>query len=134
MRELFAPLPLAAVALLLVNDHLLKVRFHNAVTGKLSDVAICFSLPLFLSASLELISPLSARARLLAGALATTAVFALLKLSPAVDRAYCQALDAAWSWAGLRFHAVADPTDLFCLPLVAMAVLYGRRRLSEVRS
>jgi hypothetical protein len=41
MTEFFAPLPLAAVALMVVNDRVLKPLFHNGVTGKLSDVAIC---------------------------------------------------------------------------------------------
>ena len=48
MREFFGPLPLAAVALLAVNDHVLKARWPGLVTGKLSDVAGCFLLPLFL--------------------------------------------------------------------------------------
>ena len=45
--EFFAPLPLAAVALLVVNDTWLKPAFHNALTGKLSDVAVCFMMPAF---------------------------------------------------------------------------------------
>ncbi len=131
LRELVAPLPIAAVALLAANDHYLKARFHNAITGKLSDLAICFLLPLFLSASLGAVTSLAARARLVAGALVTAAVFTALKVSPAADHAYCRALDAAWSWAGLRFTAVADWTDLFCLPMVVVSALYGWRRSAK---
>ena len=133
MREFFAPLPLVAVALLALNDHFLKARFHNLLTGKLSDLAICFFMPLFLSASLEPVARLSLRMRLTAGTLATVTIFAALKLSPAADRVYCRALDAAWSWAGLRFHAVADATDLVCLPLVAAAFFYAERKEKEGR-
>lgn len=132
MREFFAAPPLAAVTLLVANDHFLKARFHNAVSGKLSDLAICFAMPLFLSASLESVTSLAPRARLAAGALATVAVFSALKVSPAVAEVYCRVLDAAWSWAGLQFHAVADRTDLFCLPMTLIAVLYGWRRTAGV--
>jgi hypothetical protein len=37
--EFFAPVTLAALALMVVNDIWLKHAFHSAVTGKLSDVA-----------------------------------------------------------------------------------------------
>ncbi len=48
--EFFAPLPLAALALTVANDIWLKPAFHSELTGKLSDVGICFFMPLFLSA------------------------------------------------------------------------------------
>ncbi len=53
-REFFAPVPLAAVALLAANDHFLKAWWPGFVTGKLSDISGCFFLPLFLSAFLAL--------------------------------------------------------------------------------
>lgn len=47
---LLSPLLLASVALLAVNDWILKPAFHNALTGKLSDVAGVAALALFLRA------------------------------------------------------------------------------------
>ena len=44
-------LTLAAVLLLVVNDWVLKPRFHDAVTGKLSDLAGLAFAPVLLSAS-----------------------------------------------------------------------------------
>jgi hypothetical protein len=47
---LLSPLLLASLALLVVNDWVLKPAFHNAVTGKLSDVAGVAALALVLRA------------------------------------------------------------------------------------
>jgi len=49
---LTAPWSLVGVCVLLVNDFVLKRLFHNWLTGKLSDVAGLFILPLFISALL----------------------------------------------------------------------------------
>ncbi|MBZ4190124.1 hypothetical protein [Niabella beijingensis] len=49
-QKLGHPLFLTAVWLLLLNDWLLKPAWHNALTGKLSDIAGLFALPFFLSA------------------------------------------------------------------------------------
>lgn len=43
------PLFLSALVLLILNDHLFKPIFHNAVTGKLSDFAGLFIFPAFWS-------------------------------------------------------------------------------------
>ena len=62
--EFFAPLPLAALALTVVNDVWLKPAFHSGLTGKLSDVGICFFMPLFLSELLGIFLGLPGRFRL----------------------------------------------------------------------
>ena len=64
MTEFFAPLPLLAVGLMVVNDRVLKPRLHNALTGKLSDLAVCFFLPLFVSALLGFLLKRHPRARI----------------------------------------------------------------------
>lgn len=126
MRELVSPLPLAAVAVLAVNDHVLKWRFPGFVTGKLSDLAGCFVLPLFLSALLALATRWSLRTRLRAGTLATVAFFSAIKISaPAAD-----AVAAALGWAGAPLGLgggplLADPGDLIALPLAAAAYAFG---------
>jgi hypothetical protein len=127
--EFVAPVPLLAVMLMLVNDRLLKAAFHNAVTGKLSDVAGCFFLPLFVSALVGLVWPAQVRTRLWLGAAVTCAVFVPICLSRAVADAWVVALSLVGGWVGLRGYALAsDPTDLLTLPLVWVAVLYGRAR------
>jgi hypothetical protein len=127
--EFFAPAPLLAVALLGLNDHLGKALFHNAVTGKLSDVALCFFLPLLVSAALR---PLwrHDRARLTGSALLAAAVFATLELSLTADAWF----SAALAFVGRPFGITGavftrDPWDLLALALVPVAHAYGLRRL-----
>jgi hypothetical protein len=130
MTEFFAPLPLAAVALMAVNDRYLKRWFGNAVTGKLSDLAICFFLPLFTSAVLGLVWRRHARARVVTGAAVTVAVFAGQELSPWFQDRFLAALRLVGAPLGLRrFGLVSDLTDLLALLVVPLAVAYGWQRL-----
>src|SRR5688500_19108851 len=50
LEPLASPLLIAAVAVLVVNDWVLKPAFHNALTGKLSDVAGVAAFALFWAA------------------------------------------------------------------------------------
>lgn len=131
MPEFFAPLALAAVAVLAVNDHVLKARYHDAVTGKLSDIAVCFFLPLFLSAVAGLVCGAPGTLRLTVAAVVTVALYATLELSPQADRAFCAVNDAVAPLLGLRraCRLTRDPTDLWALALVPASVWYGRARL-----
>jgi hypothetical protein len=127
MPEFLAPLPLAAVALMAVNDRWLKPAFHNALTGKLSDVAICFFLPLYVSALLALVTRWRRDTRVAAGAAFTALLFTTLKVSQPAADLFCALLRPVGAPLGFSdFRAVADPTDLFTLPLVGAALLYGR--------
>lgn len=129
VREFIAPLPLAAVALLAVNDHVLKAAFRNTVTGKLSDVAGCFFLPLYVSALLSVLPRLELRARLYAGAAVTVALFVAVSVSRAAADGVCRAVAVLATPLGYpHLRIAADPTDLICLPLVALAVAYGLHR------
>jgi hypothetical protein len=129
--EFFAPLPLAALALLVVNDVWLKPAFHNFVTGKLSDVAVCFLMPLFASELLGLALGVAPRVRLAIGAVVTAALFSALELSAWASEQAVAALEALGPWLGLRggFEMTADVTDLACVPLVVLAYGYGVARL-----
>lgn len=130
VREFFGLLPLGAVALLGLNDWVLKAAFHNALTGKLSDLAGCFFLPLYCSALLSALGWRSAT-RLWTGAGFTALLFTAIKLSPGAADVVCSAL--APLARPLGFHTlriVADPTDLIALVMVPLACRYGARRLS----
>ncbi len=132
VNELASPLPLAAVGLLALNDHVLKGRFPGLVTGKLSDLAGCFVLPLFVSAALALVTRWRRPARLAVGAAATTALFCAIKVSPQAASLVARALDALFCPLGAApGRMVADPTDLLALPFVALAVLWAGRAAEE---
>ncbi len=132
--ELTSPLPLAAVALLAMNDHLLKRAWPGVVTGKLSDLAGCFVLPLFISAVLALATSSPPRRRLTVGVVATVLFFAALKLSPSVAGGVARTLDAAWAPLGRGGGRVAaDPTDLVALPFALLAFVWGSRIHARVR-
>ncbi len=116
------PATLAAVLLLLVNDHLLRQLWPSWLTGKLGDFAWLFAAPLALAAALTLLLPrrLVGRERL-AGGVAFAAVggiFALAKTWPAGH-----ALVVAAAEAILRFPVGwrRDPTDLVALLALAAA-------------
>jgi len=122
-REFLAPLPLAAVVLMAVNDHWLKPAFHNIWTGKLSDLAICFFLPLLISAGLEACTRWTLPRRLLVGVAMTALLFVPLKLSQPAADLFCAVLGSIGRPLGFhQFRAVADPTDLIALPFLALAV------------
>lgn len=136
MPELFAPLPLVAVALLAFNDRVLKVRAPGALSGKLSDVAVCFFMPLVLSALVGLCAPrVPIRARVAAGSLVTAFVFVALELSDSVAVWFCRFGPVVARPLGISapFRLWSDPTDLLCLVLVPLAYVYGVRRLRLAR-
>ena len=105
---------LAGLALLLLNDFLLKPLFHNALTGKLSDFAGLFVFPLFWSALLPRF-----RKQIY---LATAALFAVWK------SAYSQPLVEAWNSLHLiPLGRTVDATDLVALLVLPASYLYGLR-------
>lgn len=108
------PVALAALALLLVNDHVLKARFPGTVTGKLSDVAG----PVVLAA---LLGPVAARLarRPWAEAAAWWAVavaFAAVKVVPVVNAAAVAVLSALAGPSAIA-RDPADVLGLLALPL-----------------
>ncbi len=126
---LLSPTFLAAVLLLLLNDHWLKQAYPGWLTGKLSDFAGLFFFPTLLVSLSELCvaRPLERRqpALLVAGAL-TAVAFAALKLSQPVTLGFEQGMAALWSAiAQLRgepalprtVHVARDASDLLALPM-----------------
>lgn len=139
-RALISPLPLLAIALLVVNDHVLKARVPGTVTGKLSDLAGMVFFPLLLAALAEH-AGLRRRGTVAVAALATGAVFAAIKLwAPAGDLYRVGLAALQWPFRALaaavtdtalpalgRAHLTADPTDVAVLPALIIPVLLARR-------
>ena len=142
------PIALAAMVLLILNDHVLKAAWPGPVTGKLSDVAGLIILPLAVQAAAEVGFATAGRwdgpsRRVLWAAMALVGVaFAAIQLwQPAVEL-YRTGLGAAqWPFRALAAvlagraipgvvpgAAAADVADLFALPALGVAWWIGRRR------
>jgi hypothetical protein len=141
-HPLLHPVSLAAIALLIVNDHVLKAAWPGLVTGKLSDVAGLVFFPLFLAAVAQQLRPgLCLRSTVAACAWLTALVFAAIKLSPLAGDAYRVGLGALqWPFRAssalfhdhgvpslVRVALTPDATDLIALPAVLIAVWLSRR-------
>jgi hypothetical protein len=147
------PVTLAAVGLLLLNDHVLKVAYPGFVTGKLSDIAGLAFFPLLLVGLWEVL--LTALGRwtgptvraVIAAVLLTAALFILVKTTDAGSEAFGLGLGLG-QWVpgavlnvltarpiGAPDHAlvVLDPTDLAALPALAVPLAVGLVRARAVR-
>jgi hypothetical protein len=137
------PVTLAAVAVLVINDWVLKSHARDgiahAITGKLSDIAglafapvvLTAAIGLFLAAAARLglrVDPSLTRRRLLLAIAATGAGFITVKLSPAAADAVVRAL----SHLGRPAAIYLDRTDLLTLPALAIAWWIGRDELRRV--
>ncbi|CAN7550946.1 hypothetical protein LJR143_003813 [Pseudoxanthomonas sp. LjRoot143] len=114
LNALLHPAFVSALVVLVVNDHLLKAAFHNAVTGKLSDFAGVFTFAYFLG--------VLAGRRLVLVHLAVALAFAWWK-SPA-----SQPFIDAWNtgpWFDIT--RVVDPTDLLALLVLPASLTLLRR-------
>jgi len=124
VRALLHPVPLLALLVLVVNDHVAKHRWPGLLTGKLSDVAGLIAAPAVLAVLLAPLLRRSALRPLLPAftAAATGAGFALAKATAAG----AMAASAAWSVV-VPSRVVADPTDLVTLPALVVYVWVARR-------
>jgi hypothetical protein len=111
-RLLTHPVFTGSVALLAVNDHVLKARWPGLITGKLSDIAGVILIGIAATA-------LTGRATL--SARSTAVAFTLLKTWPPV---------AAWAAPILGGVTRTDPTDL----IVLLALIPLHRWLRQDRS
>ncbi|NUT35152.1 MAG: hypothetical protein HOV79_19020 [Hamadaea sp.] len=116
------PVTVAALAVLLLNDHVLKAAHPGWVTGKLSDVAgLLVAAPL-----VALVLSAAGRGfRATAGvAVALTGtLFTLVKIS-----GYAAGVaSAAWTAVAGTSRVLADPTDLLALPALLLAYHVGMR-------
>ena len=125
------PLVFAAVVVLVVNDWVLKPRFHDWVTGKLSDVAGLLFAPVVLSAMIGLVLRALGRPgyltprRRAACCIAPAAGFAGAKLLAPVRETFAALI-------GHHAEFYPDWTDLFTLPAVLVAYWIGRDELRRL--
>ena len=114
------PLAVLCVVGWAANDHIFKERFHNAVTGKLSDAFAMVVFPLLLAIIFERFSR-----RPMVWAIAVTAIFySSINLFAFADRW----TEAVLSSTITHSRLTQDPTDLITLPLMAGAVWLWRNR------
>ncbi|MFC4072644.1 hypothetical protein [Actinoplanes subglobosus] len=122
------PVTVTALALLVVNDHLLKSAWPGWVTGKLSDVAGMVLAPPLLAALAGLIAPRMPFRRVAVAAIVTVGCgFTFVKLWGYGARL------ASEAWSLITPSLVrADRTDLLALPFLAIAWWTARRPLTGV--
>jgi len=124
--EFFNVWSIFSVSLFAANNYYLKYHYHNWITGKLSDVLLCFFLSLFISVILAIVTPWSLKRRILYGSLLTTIIYSLVKTSTTASD---------WLNAGLSFLTkgagvgpsinIADPTDLIALPFIVISYWFA---------
>jgi len=122
------PFSLAAILVLLVNDHLLRQFWPSWLTGKLGDFAWLFFFPFALAALLAWVVPARLPRQvqvteLLAFGL-TGSVFTLTKTLPAFHSALVQI--ASWAF-GFPVGWRRDPSDLMALSALAAGWLLWQR-------
>ncbi|GIG41115.1 hypothetical protein [Cellulomonas phragmiteti] len=131
------PVPLVALAVLLLNDHVLKAAAPGWVTGKLSDVAGLAFFPFLLLAARDVVTrrpPSVVPASVVAAV--TALVFAAVKLSEAVRDVYTAVVGAlrfpvdalvGGAVAPVRVVVQPDATDVWTvLACVTVVVVVWR--------
>ena len=117
------PASLAGIAVLLLNDHVLKAAFGTWWTGKLSDVAGLVFAPALVALVAALFAPRARAATLARGAIVGVGlVFAFVKATAlgaaAASAAWTAVSEPALGTASVVRH---DATDLLALPALALA-------------
>jgi hypothetical protein len=148
---LLQPVVLAAIAVLLINDHVLKAAYPGPVTGKLSDFAGLLFFPLLIVATWEVFIGLSRRWRgpsarpLIVAAIATGSIFVAVKVSGEGSAAFAELLGRFQWLGGLSIAWISggrtptfspavvarDPTDLVALGALLGALVIGMRRIER---
>lgn len=151
---LLHPVALTAIAVMLVNDHVLKQCCPSWLSGKLSDVTGLVLCPLLLQALYECVeargvarpaAPHPSNRALWVGVVSTGAGYTLVELWQPAELVWC------WTWGVLSWplraavtflshgalhplrpvRATSDLSDLAVLPALWVALHIGRRRTSH---
>lgn len=146
---LLHPIPIVAIAVLALNDQVLKEAFPGFVTGKLSDVAGMAFFPLLLQAGVEVVQDRQggwapSRKTLWIATVSTGLYFGGIQVLEPLADSYRYGLAALqWPFHALRagawvdlapVHLVMDPTDLFTLPALGLALWAGWRRTAPAKN
>lgn len=136
LRALGHAASIAAVLVLLVNDHILKHLAPSVLTGKLSDFAGLFFFPFLLTACVGLVEVAWTSVGLtrrfdrrrdlrvgLAACALTALAFCLIKLHAGSNAWAAQALADV---LGLPVRIAPDPTDLLALPVLGPSLVLWR--------
>jgi hypothetical protein len=143
---LLHPISLLSIALLVVNDHVLKSSYPGLLTGKLSDVAGMIFFPLLLQAVYELLQRVwrgsftPSQRVLWAFAWLTALGFTLVKLTSLGGELYTRGLyllqwpvlslsRGYWMPLSGRVLLTQDVTDVLAVPCVLLAIWAGKKRL-----
>ncbi|MEO1271890.1 MAG: hypothetical protein AAFX99_27665 [Myxococcota bacterium] len=136
-RYLLHPYVLAAIVLIIVNDAVLKPHYPGLLSGKLSDVGLCFLLPVFLTSAVEWASWGWATLRRetwspsgwvvhAASCGVTVGYFSALQLWPAFVEFHLAMLRTLVP--GQNFVVTMDPWDLVTLPMTGLAWVFLQRQ------
>lgn len=148
---LLHPASLASLALLVLNDHVLKATWPGPFTGKLSDVAGMLFFPVLLVSAWEIAVNLSGRWTgpsmrvLVVAVISATATFTLVKTLPFAAQLAGEVLGIVqWVFAlpiGLiagrplspivSARVIVDPTDLVAVPAAGLALWIGAARVRQ---
>ena len=139
LAELLAPLPLLALAVLAINDWVLKpTDLPHWFTGKLSDFAGLAVFPLVATAAFDILLWIAWRLgasvdftlrrwKLVVAIALTGGVFSIMKLVPEVALWVARAIGLAFDGATV----MPDPTDLIALPALAFAWWFGGKTIAR---
>lgn len=128
--DLMHPVSVAAIGLLLTNDHLLKDLWPGALTGKLSDFAGLVFFPLLLAYLLGLVTGEPSRRMTVFAIVATGLFFSLIQVWDPAASLHRHAsgilqfpirLLVAGAKHPVPVTHTADPTDLVALPALLLA-------------
>lgn len=112
---LLSPYVWLPTLILFLNDHYLKWLFPGFFTGKLSDFLGVFVLPIFLSATWNIVTGSAATTKVfIFSATFTVALMLFLKLIPGGGEVYLRVLN----FFGARGYSVRDPWDLVSLVMI----------------
>lgn len=145
LDSLLHPLPLSALALMIVNDHVLKPNHPGWWSGKLSDIAVMALLPFLLLALWDVMRLQVARLRppdvrmAVVAVIVSMIIFTIIEVVPLGADVYRWGLGGAqWPFRALSaaiasqpipdlapVQLTSDPSDLLTLP-AALAVLVVR--------
>jgi hypothetical protein len=129
------PIPLAAVAMMVLNDRILKHQFPGWISGKLSDFAGIFFMPLFLCALINVGRNFGqnkkfcwiSSAQLVGAILSVDLIFVAIKLFPFCAAWYVSVMTSI----GFPSRVVQDPTDLIALTMNWATYLFARSSFDD---